>query len=210
MTDDIERPKGASADEWCAWFFDKAGYGAQFLGVQVAEALDEHIERSALLDRMQAVRFIKLRDGEHAVCVGGRFDGWLMHRHPDGQWVSVTRLEQEVPDGGAGFGETPSAAMSSELRSPMTVPPLFDQYVTLLDDWRNADHEDSIGLWRTHVCTLLDGIKILRVQLTSARQAAIEECAAIVDQCNHEGPYNAIGAASRIRKLALPDERGEQ
>lgn len=32
--------------------------------------------------------------------------------------------------------------------------------------------------------------------------AAIEASAKIVDECNREGPYNAIGAASRIRKLA--------
>ena len=31
--------------------------------------------------------------------------------------------------------------------------------------------------------------------------AAIEVAAKIVDDCNREGPYNAIGAASRIREL---------
>jgi hypothetical protein len=31
----------------------------------------------------------------------------------------------------------------------------------------------------------------------------IERAAAIVDQCNREGPYNAIGAASRIRALKV-------
>jgi hypothetical protein len=29
----------------------------------------------------------------------------------------------------------------------------------------------------------------------------IEACARVVDECNREGPYNAIGAASRIRAL---------
>lgn len=36
------------------------------------------------------------------------------------------------------------------------------------------------------------------------RDAIIERCAAVVDQCNREGPYEAIGAAKRIR--ALKDE----
>lgn len=36
-------------------------------------------------------------DNDHAVCVGGRWDGWLMWKHPDGQWVSVRKLEQERP-----------------------------------------------------------------------------------------------------------------
>jgi hypothetical protein len=31
------------------------------------------------------------------------------------------------------------------------------------------------------------------------RNATLEEAANIVDQCNREGPYNAIGAAERIR-----------
>lgn len=31
----------------------------------------------------------------------------------------------------------------------------------------------------------------------------IERAAQVVDQCNKEGPYNAIGAASRIRTLKV-------
>lgn len=31
----------------------------------------------------------------YAACLdGGRFNGWLMWRHPDGQWVSKRKLEQ--------------------------------------------------------------------------------------------------------------------
>ena len=33
------------------------------------------------------------------------------------------------------------------------------------------------------------------------RDEIIEQCAAVVDQCNREGPYMAIGAARRIRAL---------
>jgi len=91
------RPQGNNADEWAAWLFEHAGYGASFLGVQIAETMDEHVERSALLDRSQAVRFIKI-DADQAICVGGRFDGWLMHKHPDGQWITIRKLEQEYPE----------------------------------------------------------------------------------------------------------------
>lgn len=31
----------------------------------------------------------------------------------------------------------------------------------------------------------------------------VERAAQVVDQCNKEGPYNAIGAASRIRALKI-------
>lgn len=34
-----------------------------------------------------------------------------------------------------------------------------------------------------------------------ARKEAFEEAAQVVEQCNREGPYNAIGAAPRIRRL---------
>jgi len=33
------------------------------------------------------------------------------------------------------------------------------------------------------------------------RDEVIERCAAVVDQCNREGPYQAIAAAPRIRAL---------
>ncbi|WP_407146270.1 hypothetical protein [Bradyrhizobium sp. ORS 86] len=33
------------------------------------------------------------------------------------------------------------------------------------------------------------------------RDVVIEQCAAVVDQCNREGPYQAIAAAPRIRAL---------
>lgn len=92
----MTRPAGNDADEWVLWFFEHAGHGAQYLGVQIAEALDEHIERTALLDRSQYVRFIKI-DPTHAVCVGGRYDGWLVWKHPDGQWVTIRELAQEYP-----------------------------------------------------------------------------------------------------------------
>lgn len=37
--------------------------------------------------------------------------------------------------------------------------------------------------------------------LRNIRAEALREAAAVVDQCNREGPYNAIGAAPRIRAL---------
>ena len=32
-----------------------------------------------------------------AVCLGGRWCGWLFRKHADGQWISVQKLDQEVP-----------------------------------------------------------------------------------------------------------------
>lgn len=33
----------------------------------------------------------------YAICIGGRWHGWLFHRHPDGQWVSKFKLPVEEP-----------------------------------------------------------------------------------------------------------------
>lgn len=41
-------------------------------------------------------RIIITAPGE-GVAVGGRFDGWRMRQHPDGQWMSVARLEAVDP-----------------------------------------------------------------------------------------------------------------
>ncbi|AZV00370.1 hypothetical protein pthi1_p05 [Paracoccus phage vB_PthS_Pthi1] len=33
----------------------------------------------------------------YGVCVGGRYDGWLMWQHPDGQWLSKSKLDADDP-----------------------------------------------------------------------------------------------------------------
>lgn len=37
-----------------------------------------------------------IRPGE-GVCLAGRWAGWLFRKHPDGQWVSVQKLELRDP-----------------------------------------------------------------------------------------------------------------
>ena len=49
---------------------------------------------TSLLDRMQEPRVFVLPSGEGVIC-GGRWDGWLCWRHPDGQWVTAQRLRIE-------------------------------------------------------------------------------------------------------------------
>lgn len=34
-------------------------------------------------------RMIETADGKHALCTEGRFQNWIMYKHPDGQWVSL-------------------------------------------------------------------------------------------------------------------------
>lgn len=92
------RPTGNNADEWCLWLEEHAGHGNAYKAVQIAEALDASEARSRLLDRMQTTRIL-ITSEDHGVCIGGRFDGWLMWKHPDGQWVSVRKLVEERPYG---------------------------------------------------------------------------------------------------------------
>ena len=53
--------------------------------------------RDAEIARLREARILVLPNGHTGVCVGGRFNGWLMHRHPDGQWVSVVKLQEVDP-----------------------------------------------------------------------------------------------------------------
>jgi hypothetical protein len=46
--------------------------------------------------------------------------------------------------------------------------------------------------------------------LVTVRDEALEEAAKVVDECNREGPYSAIGAASRIRELKCGEKRFHQ
>lgn len=43
----------------------------------------------------------------------------------------------------------------------------------------------------------------LRRAFSLGHSFGLERAANLVDQCNHEGPYNAIGAAKRIRALEV-------
>ena len=42
-------------------------------------------------------RIFMLPDGRAGVCVGGRYDGWMMYRHPDGQWVTDHKMPVSDP-----------------------------------------------------------------------------------------------------------------
>jgi hypothetical protein len=45
-------------------------------------------------------------DKNEGVCIEGKWKGWLFRRLPDGQWVSVRKLEETDP-----FEGNPFAAM---------------------------------------------------------------------------------------------------
>ena len=52
-----------------------------------------------------------------------------------------------------------------------------------------------------------ESVETIRLDLERAyalgHEFGIERAAEVVDQCNREGPYNAIAAASRIRALTV-------
>ena len=74
------------------------------------------VERDAEIARMRDARILVLPGGLTGVCVGSRFGGWLMRRHPDGQWVSVVKL-QEVdpnPEARSSAGDVARAALGDD------------------------------------------------------------------------------------------------
>ncbi len=56
--------------------------------------LHQHLADNPPAGASEAFAYILKTDDDHGVCVGGRFNGWLMWLHPDGQWVSVLQLER--------------------------------------------------------------------------------------------------------------------
>ena len=66
-------------------------------------------------------------------------------------------------------------------------------------------HLSAIKATYTH---LPDGQAIchdLERAFALGHEFGIDRAADVVDQCNEEGPYNAIGAASRIRALRVEE-----
>ena len=67
-----------------------------------SKANDQICRLTAELDAMRdALKPLTVQDAarvllispDRGVCVGGRWDGWLMIRHPDGHWVSQHKLD---------------------------------------------------------------------------------------------------------------------
>lgn len=61
-------------------------------------ALEQHSSLTCKQDLQVPSGFVLLqtREGKpvYAACLdGGRFNGWLMWKHPDGQWISKRKLE---------------------------------------------------------------------------------------------------------------------
>lgn len=46
--------------------------------------------------KLQEPTLAILPDG-NAVCMGGRWRGWMFRKHPDGQWISMLKLTEESP-----------------------------------------------------------------------------------------------------------------
>jgi hypothetical protein len=82
-----ERPSGTNADEWNVFLSEHAD-ALPYVAVQIVEAL-EKVSPPEIFDLGNgfAVNFNPR----------GRFHGWLFRRHPDGQWVSVKKLEKDEP-----------------------------------------------------------------------------------------------------------------
>lgn len=66
-----------------------------------AQLLANALSRAEIAERPR----IYIVGDDHGVCVGGRFDGWFMWKHPDGQWVTIRKLEQEEPRNATPFGK---------------------------------------------------------------------------------------------------------
>ena len=97
----MRRPHGSDADEWHLFLSEyldnraNSPSGLTFIAVQIAEALDEAQESRKLdFDALQQTLFDLGNGTAVNFSPRGRFHGWLFRRHPDGQWISVHKLEK--------------------------------------------------------------------------------------------------------------------
>lgn len=105
----LDRPTDAEREELAKWMEAlDAQHSAQALATSSHQVHNDHMNDAKRARRIAAIlrqlapaqagesvphRMLDLGDG-NAVCIGGRFDGWLMRRHPDGQFVSVRLLSR--------------------------------------------------------------------------------------------------------------------
>lgn len=92
--------------EFCVTFFGghwfhKGERHNGMLDAQAAAQADYEASIMAALDvqplTVQDAARVLLISSDRGVCVGGRWDGWLMIRHPDGHWVSHHKLDAVDP-----------------------------------------------------------------------------------------------------------------
>lgn len=63
--------------------------------MQEAEARAERAEAALATARREAEPYIIMIGPYRGVCVGGRWNNWLFHKHADGHWVSQQKLNSE-------------------------------------------------------------------------------------------------------------------
>ena len=74
------------------------------MSAQTHEAAVKEYARNAHQEKKEAMSdFIAKVNDQEGVCLGGRWQGWLFRKHPDGQWVSVRKLEQVDAEEGNPF-----------------------------------------------------------------------------------------------------------
>jgi len=92
--EELRRPSGSNADEWRLFLSEhldnrRVNDGLTYIAVQIAEAIDATRCKQELFDV----------GGGLAVGFNpnGRFHGWFFRQHPDGQYVSVRKLNKLEP-----------------------------------------------------------------------------------------------------------------
>ena len=106
------------------------------------------------------------------------------------------------------------ADRSSERDAPAVPIDLSDILISMRTVLAFAQRPDGLGGNRIApnvVATWIEKLEAIRISRDAIRREVLEEAARVIDQCNREGPYNAIQGASRIRALAAePAGRKDQ
>jgi hypothetical protein len=98
--------------------------------------------------------------------------------------------------GNAGAVEAESSIDFHQLRGRSH--DIIQEAITTYDEWMLDDDYEATPVLRKIIERMRERIGPIPAALDPV---TVERCAQIVDECNREGPYNAIGAARRIRAL---------
>lgn len=160
------------------------------------------------------VEHLDIGNGFAVVC-GGRWHGWLMQRHPDGQFVSVRKLEQAANPYGhlAELATRPSPAPQERAAGEVADAALA---------WANAAYAHGFDVTSREAASAVDAAHAaFTAALQAAERGAVERCAKVAedhavgwakfgDNDGETGRISALEIASAIRALPQHDGGGNE
>jgi len=156
-----------------------------------------------------------LPNGE-GVCLSGRFAGWLFRKHPDGQWISIRKLELRDPAEGnplaALFPPWPGAAEGNEAEAAPKPDPAIAEVVERLRERTKIAYAGSCKCGECQlvpITLIYQAIAVLTASNDRVAELGRENFALAANQCDGPKHGDEHGHAYCPIVEALKKERDE-